>query len=111
MEVLGIFPNTLPSTPVLENFVYGFSNIELSWTFENKVYYSYELYGSKTKDFKPNTFDLIFEGQASTYMFQAKPNETWYFKVCAINTHGERTNFSNQDNCKYYKDRRFIKLR
>ena len=93
---VGDFPNTLPSTPVLENFVYGFSNIELSWTFENKVYYSYELYGSKTKDFKPNTFDLIFEGQASTYMFQAKPNETWYFKVCAINTHGERTNFSNQ---------------
>ena len=90
------FPNTLPSTPVLESFVYGFSNIELSWTFENKVYYSYELYGSKTKDFKPNTFDLIFEGQASTYMFQAKPNETWYFRVCAINTHGERTNFSNQ---------------
>ena len=93
---IGDFPNTLPSTPVLESFVYGFSNIELSWTFENKVYYSYELYGSKTKDFKPNTFDLIFEGQASTYMFQAKPNETWYFKVCAINTHGERTNFSNQ---------------
>lgn len=93
---VGDFPNTLPSTPVLESFVYGFSNIELSWTFENKVYYSYELYGSKTKDFKPNTFDLIFEGQASTYMFQAKPNETWYFKVCAINTHGERTNFSNQ---------------
>ena len=93
---VGDFPNTLPSTPVLESFVYGFSNIELSWTFENKVYYSYELYGSKTKGFKPNTFDLIFEGQASTYMFQAKPNETWYFKVCAINTHGERTNFSNQ---------------
>lgn len=93
---IGDFPNTLPSTPVLESFVYGFSNIELSWTFENKVYYSYELYGSKTKDFKPNTFDLIFEGQASTYMFQAKPNETWYFRVCAINTHGERTNFSNQ---------------
>lgn len=93
---VGDFPNTLPSTPVLESFVYGFSNIELSWTFENKVYYSYELYGSKTKDFKPNTFDLIFEGQASTYMFQAKPNETWYFRVCAINTHGERTSFSNQ---------------
>lgn len=93
---LGDFPNSLPNTPILESFLYGFSNIELSWTFENKIYYQYELYGSKTKDFKPNTFDLIFEGQASTYMFQAKPNETWYFKVCAINTHGERTNFSNQ---------------
>ena len=77
----GDFPNSLPSVPVLESFVYGFANIELTWSFENKVYYSYELYASKTKDFKPNSFDLIFEGQASSYMFQAKPNETWYFKV------------------------------
>lgn len=90
------FPDTLPSVPVVTTTVYGFANIELNWTFENKVYYSYELYASKIKDFTPNAFDLIFEGQASTYMFQAKPNETWYFRVCAINTHGERTEFSNQ---------------
>ena len=93
---LGDFPNSLPATPVLEAFVYGFSNIELSWSFENKIYYQYELYASKVKDFTPNTFDLIFQGQASSYIFQAKPNETWYFKVCAINTYGERTEFSNQ---------------
>ena len=93
---LGDFPNSLPVTPVLEAFVYGFSNIELSWSFENKVYYQYELYASKVKDFNPNAFDLIFQGQASSYMFQAKPNETWYFKVCGINTYGERTEFSNQ---------------
>ena len=93
---LGDFPNSLPATPILESFVYGFSNIELSWTFENKIYYQYELYASKVKDFTPNSFDLIFQGQASSYMFQAKPNETWYFKVCGINTYGERTEFSNQ---------------
>ena len=90
------FPNTLPAVPVLESFVYGFANIELSWTFESKIYYQYELYASKVKDFTPNTFDLIFQGQASRYMFQAEPDETWYFRVCAINTHGERTEFSNQ---------------
>lgn len=90
------FPNTLPSTPVLSSKVYGFSTIELSWTFENKVYYQYELYASKTKDFKPNTFDLIHAGQTSSFLFQAKPNETWYFRVCAINTHGNRTAFSSQ---------------
>ena len=28
-------------------------------------------------------------------MYQAKPNETWYFKVCCVNTHGERTNFGS----------------
>ena len=93
---LGDFPNSLPAIPILKSFVYGFSNIELTWSFENKIYYQYELYASKVKDFNPNAFDLIFQGQASSYMFQAKPNETWYFKVCAINTYGERTEFSNQ---------------
>ena len=93
---IGDFPNSLPSTPVLSANVYGFASIELNWTYENKVYYNYELYGSKTKDFTPNSFDLIHAGQSSSFLFQAKPNEIWYFKVCAINSHGNRTGFSNQ---------------
>lgn len=90
------FPNIVPATPELDYKLYGFSNIELSWTFENKVYYSYELYASKTKDFTPNIFDLIHAGQSSSFLFQAEPNETWYFKVCCINSQGRRTEFSNQ---------------
>ena len=93
---IGDFPDSLPSVPVLSAKVYGFATIELSWTFENKVYYQYELYASKTKDFTPNTFDLIHQGQTSTFLFQAEPNETWYFRVCAINSHGNRTDFSTQ---------------
>ncbi len=93
---LSDFPNTLPSTPVLSYKLYGLSNIELSWTFDNKIYYQYELYASKTKDFTPNVFDIIHAGQSSSFLFQAKPNETWYFKVCAINSHGNRTSFSTQ---------------
>ena len=89
------FPNTLPSTPIVTTKVYGFSNIEISWTFENKAYYQYEVYASKTANFTPNTFNLIHQGQTSTYMYQAKPNETWYFKVCAINSHGNRTSFGS----------------
>ena len=93
---IGDFPNSLPQAPILTSKVYGFASIELSWTYEDKVYYTYELYASKTKDFTPNTFDLIHSGQSSSYLFQAKPNETWYFRVCAKNTHGERTEFSPQ---------------
>lgn len=93
---IGDFPNSLPSTPVLSSKLYGFSNIELSWTFENKPYYSYELYASKTKDFTPNIFDIIHQGQSSSFLFQAKPDETWYFRVCAVNSHGNRTAFSSQ---------------
>lgn len=93
---IGDFPETLPEVPNITAKVYGFANIEISWTFENKVYYSYELYASKTKGFVPNTFNLIFSGQASTYLYQAEPNETWYFRACALNTHGQRTEFSDE---------------
>ena len=92
---IGDFPNSLPATPVVTATVYGFANIEISWTFENKVYYQYEVYASKEVDFIPNTFNLIHQGQTSTFMYQAKPNETWYFKVCCVNSHGERTSFGS----------------
>ena len=29
---IGDFPNSLPSTPVLRAYVYGFASIELNWT-------------------------------------------------------------------------------
>lgn len=91
---LSDFPDELPETPIVSATVYGFANVEISWTFESKIYYTYEVYASKTKGFTPNVFDLIFSGQASTFMHQLKPNETWYYKVCAVNTHGSRTDFS-----------------
>lgn len=89
------FPDTLPSVPVVTTTVYGFANIEVSWTFENKIYYQYEVYASKEASFTPNTFNLIHQGQTSTFMYQARPNEKWYFKVCAINSYGNRTSFGS----------------
>ena len=53
---IGDFPDSLPETPILSSKLYGFANIELSWTFENKVYYSYQLYASKTRDFTTKCF-------------------------------------------------------
>lgn len=89
-------PDTLPEVPVLTPKVFGMGSVELNWTFENKLYYTYELYASKIKDFTPNIFDLVHAGQSSSFMFKALPNETWYFKVCAANSHNRRTGFSNQ---------------
>lgn len=89
-------PDTLPATPTLVGKFFGMGTIELSWTFDNKLYYDYELYASKTKDFTPNTFDLIHSGKSSSFAYKAMPEETWYFKVCAKNSHNKRTPFSNQ---------------
>lgn len=89
-------PDTLPKTPILYSKVYGMGGVELSWSFENKLYYNYELYASRIPDFNPTSFDLIHSGQSSSHFFKANPGETWYFRVCAINSHSKRTPFSNQ---------------
>lgn len=93
---IGDFPDSLPNPPVITAKVMGFASIDLSWTYEDKVYYSYELYASKTNNFTPTAFDLIHEGQTSSFLYQVKPGETWYFRACAKNSHNRRTEFSPQ---------------
>lgn len=92
------FPDTLPGVPILtaEGL---FAFINLTWTFTNKSYYKYEVYASQIKDFAPDTINFtnrIFVGQASAYVHQAEPFQTWYFRVRAVNSHGNVTEFSNQ---------------
>ncbi|MCC0670829.1 phage tail protein [Clostridioides sp. ES-S-0145-01] len=93
------FPDTLPDIPILtaEGL---FAFINLTWTFTNKSYYKYEVYASQIKDFVPDTTNFtnrIFIGQASAYVHQAEPFQTWYFRVRATNSHGNVTEFSSQE--------------
>ncbi len=96
------FPDTLPSVPVVSTIA-GFSVVEVSWTYENKLYYTYEVYGSKVQNFTSNFSNLIFKGQASAFLHEVKPQETWYYKVRAINTHGKATEFSRQVSASTFK--------
>lgn len=96
------FPNTLPSVPVVSTIA-GFAVIELSWTYENRVYYTYEVYGSKIENFTPNFSNLIFKGNVSTFLHEVKPQETWYYRVRAINTHNKATEFSVQVSASTFK--------
>lgn len=89
------FPNTLPDVPVLSGQSF-FANISLNWTYENKIYYSYELYASKIKDFNPDSTNKIFEGKASSFTHETKCDETWYYRVRAKNSHGVYTKYSSQ---------------
>lgn len=90
------FPNTLPDAPVAS--AYGlFASIMLDWTYENKTYYSYEVYASQIQNFAPDTTNytnLLFAGQASSLLHEVKPLQTWYYKVRAVNSHGNATSFS-----------------
>lgn len=90
------YPNTLPIVPVVTIDRAGFKTISLRWQYENKPYYSYEVYASQEQGFTPNAFDLIFKGQASAFLHEVECAQTWYYKVRAINTYGNATDFSEE---------------
>lgn len=90
------YPNTLPIVPVVTIDRAGFKTISLSWQYENKPYYFYEVYASQEQGFTPNTFNLIFKGQASAFLHEVECAQTWYYKVRAINTYGNATDFSEE---------------
>lgn len=90
------YPNTLPAIPVITIDRAGFKTVSLSWEYENKPYYSYEVYASQEQGFTPNAFDLIFKGKASAFLHEVECSQTWYYKVRAVNTYGNTTDFSEE---------------
>lgn len=89
------FPNNLPDVPILTAEPL-FATIALSWTFDNKPYYDYEVYASQTQNFIPSADNQIFKGKASSFLFEASPNQVWYFVARAVNSYGKYTNYSTE---------------
>ena len=89
------FPDVLPATPIISGTGL-FATIMTSWTFENSIYYGYELHGSQVENFITNQNTILARGKISSHLHQCKPGERWYFKVRAYNTHGNYTPFSNE---------------
>ena len=96
------FPDTLPDAPNITGKGL-FATIMLEWTYENKMYYTYELFASKVKDFAPGPSNRIFEGKASAFLHEVNPEETWYYRARAKNTHGHYTDYSTQLTISTYK--------
>lgn len=97
------FPNSLPATPVLTLDRQGFATNDLSWTFENKLYYTYEIYGSQFENFNPTFNHILWKGHGSSFSHSAGFNTTWYYKVRCVNSHGQATEFSNEVSATTYK--------
>ena len=97
------FPNTLPTIPILSMDNEGFATLSLSWTFENKSYYTYILYASQLENFNPTEDNIIWQGQGSSFLHEVNFNETWYYRIRAKNTHNQYTDFSNQVTGTTYK--------
>lgn len=97
------YPNTLPAIPIITIDRAGFKTVSLSWEYDNKPYYSYEVYASQEQGFTPNAFDLIFKGQASAFLHEVECAQTWYYRARCTNTHGQSTAFSEQVSATTYK--------
>ena len=89
------FPNTIPAKQTVKATGL-FSSISVEWTYENVSYYEYELYASKTKGFVPSSSNRIYRGKASSYLHYVTPNETWYYRLCGVNTRGTKGEYSNE---------------
>lgn len=89
------FEDTIPAVPTNVTAIGLFKNIAVEWDFEPSSYIAaYEVYGSQIANFTLDESNLLFRGKTGGYVHAADVNETWYFKVRAINTHGNAGNYS-----------------
>ena len=89
------YPNTLPKTSVITLHA-GLGTIQVDWTYERQSYYTYQLYGSTRQGFTPTSADLLYEGQASSFLHTVEPGSTWYFRVRGKNSYGRYNEFSDE---------------
>lgn len=90
-------PNTTPQQPSSITATGLFENILVEWTFENANFInSYEVYASQINNFVPNSSNLVWRGKSGAFNYYANVNETWYFRVRGVNSHGVAGPFSEQ---------------
>ncbi|GIN59248.1 hypothetical protein J8TS2_35670 [Lederbergia ruris] len=91
------FPDIKPGTPINVEAIGAFETIQLHWDYDSEIYIShYEVYGSKVKDFVPDSQHLLWRGRVSSFSHEVKADETWYYRLRAVNTRGTASDYSNQ---------------
>ncbi|WLR44486.1 phage tail protein (plasmid) [Bacillus carboniphilus] len=98
-----ILPNDIPPVPANVVVTGGFQTIQLEWDFNNDVYGLYEVYGAKDEGFYPSTDTLLWSGKVSGFFHKVQTNETWYYRVRAINAHGNASAYTDEFSATTYK--------
>lgn len=89
--------NVIPNVPSGFTATGLFKSIAVEWDFEPSLYIAtYEVYGSKVKGFTVDESNLLFRGKTGGYIQKADTNETWYFRIQAVNTHGNKSQLSSE---------------
>lgn len=100
------FPDDKPEVPSDFKATGIFSSVKLTWEYESASYVSnYELYGSKNEGFDPDNENLIYRGKTSSYSHSVDPDETWYYRLRAVNTHDTKSEFTREKSA----DTKYIK--
>ncbi|GAA0343756.1 hypothetical protein GCM10008931_38770 [Oceanobacillus oncorhynchi subsp. oncorhynchi] len=93
----GSYPDRKPSTPVNLEAYGGMEVIQLYWQYADELFIKhYEVYGSRTEDFVPDTQHLLWRGDVSAFAHTVGTDEVWYYRVRAVNYHGRPSDWSVQ---------------
>src|SRR5699024_3155789 len=93
----GNFPNKKPMKPINVQAIGGWETIQLTWDYTDEIYVShYEVYASQNNDFVPDSQFLVYSGKVSAFGHEVKTDEVWYYRVCAVNYHGVKSEFSDE---------------
>jgi phage minor structural protein len=89
--------NVAPSVPTNVSAQGLFKSIILKWTFDPSIAIAaYEVYGSRVNNFTPDASNLLFRGKSGGFVHDGATNETWYFRLRAVNPHGVTSAFTQQ---------------
>ncbi len=93
----GNYPDIKPGTPVNVEAHGGMEVIQLYWDYASQIYIKhYEVYGSRTEDFVPDSQHLLWRGNTSAFAHTVGTDEVWYYRVRAVNYHGTPSDWSEQ---------------
>lgn len=91
------YPNRKPSKPINVTATGSYETIQLHWDYADELFIKqYEVYGSKNKDFIPDSQFLLFRGQVSSFAHKVETDEVWYYYIRAVNYHGKPSEYSNR---------------
>jgi phage minor structural protein len=90
-------PDVIPAVPANFTATGAFKKVILNWDVDtSKTISHYELYGSQTSGFTPNSTNLLWKGKQSSFIHEADVNQTWYYRLRAINPYEKAGAFSQE---------------
>ncbi|UYL93929.1 putative tail fiber protein [Geobacillus phage vB_GthS_PK3.5] len=90
-------PSDIPAVPANFSATGSFKKVVLTWDIDtSKVVAYYELYASQTAGFTPSSTNLIYKGKTSGFTHDVDVNQTWYYRLRAVNAYGQAGAFTDE---------------